>query len=72
MLLGEVVSEVGELPEGFSSIEVPASSFCKFNVGPGPIPKVVIDAWISLSSLPPEEFGGERTYFDLEVYPETN
>lgn len=45
MILGELVSEVTNLPEGLISVTVPAHRFCRFDCGPGPLPKVVIDAW---------------------------
>ncbi|CAD8194513.1 unnamed protein product [Paramecium pentaurelia] len=71
IVLGEMVSEVNDLSEGLVAVTVPAHRFCCFDCGPGPIPKVVIDAWSSLSTLSPEELGGVRSYdFDFEVYPE--
>ncbi|CAD8099116.1 unnamed protein product [Paramecium primaurelia] len=71
MVLGEMVSQVTDIPEGLVAVKVPAHHFCRFDCGPGPIPKVVIDAWQSLPNLTSEEFGGVRSHdFDFEVYPE--
>ncbi|CAD8093707.1 unnamed protein product [Paramecium primaurelia] len=71
MVLGEMVSEVTDLPEGLVAVIVPEHRFCRFDCGPGSIPKVVIDAWQSLPNLSPEELGGARSYdYDFEVYPE--
>ncbi|CAK79197.1 unnamed protein product (macronuclear) [Paramecium tetraurelia] len=71
MVLGEMVSEVTNLPEGLIAVTVPAHRFCRFDCGPGPIPKVIIDAWQSLPKLSPDELGGTRSYdYDFEVYPE--
>ncbi|CAD8182467.1 unnamed protein product [Paramecium octaurelia] len=71
MVLGEIVSDASNVPEGMVSVQVPAHRFCRFDCGPGPIPGVVIDAWQSLCKLTPEDFGGVRTHdYELEVYPE--
>lgn len=68
MLLGEVVSEVGELPDGLVAVIIPAHSFCRLDCGSGQIPDIVIDAWQSLRQTS-EELGGERSYdYDFEVY----
>ncbi|CAK57064.1 unnamed protein product (macronuclear) [Paramecium tetraurelia] len=56
MVLGEVVSEVTDLPEGLVAVTVPAHHFCRLDCGPGPIPKVVIDAWQSLPKFNPLRF----------------
>ncbi|CAD8162504.1 unnamed protein product [Paramecium pentaurelia] len=71
MVLGEIVSDATNVPEGMVSVQVPAHRFCRFDCGPGSIPGVVIDAWQSLCQLTPEDFGGVRTHdYELEVYPE--
>ncbi|CAD8090479.1 unnamed protein product [Paramecium sonneborni] len=71
MILGEVVSEVTDLPDGLVAVKVPAHRYCRFDCGPGPLPKVVIDAWQSLPNLSPQQLGGTRSHdFDFEIYPE--
>ncbi|CAK66670.1 unnamed protein product (macronuclear) [Paramecium tetraurelia] len=71
IVVGELVSEVTNVPEGMVSMQVPAHRFCRFDCGPGPIPDVVIEAWQTLGKLNPQDFGEDRTHdFELEVYPE--
>ncbi|MES2504275.1 MAG: GyrI-like domain-containing protein [Myxococcota bacterium] len=66
---GEDVSEIAELPEGFVSHRIPAQHYAKFMTEPGPLPGVVIQAWMSIWNMTDDELGGKRTYeTDFELY----
>ena len=67
--VGEKVSEVGELPHGFTTITLPEGPYSRFVCGPGPLPKLCVNAWQKIWRMPQEEVGGERAYHaDFEVY----
>lgn len=69
--LGEEVSSVEEVPDGLSSLVVPAGAYTKFTTMPAPIPHVIMDAWQKIWQLDASELGGERKYaVDFEIYDE--
>lgn len=69
--IGEEVTEVTEIAEGFESIIIPASQYVKFTNGPDKMPNVCISAWQQIWAMKPADFGGERAYIaDFEVYDE--
>ncbi|CAD8126472.1 unnamed protein product [Paramecium sonneborni] len=71
ILVGEVVTEVGVVPEGMEVYDVEESDYAKFQGGPGPIPDIIKQTWSSLHKIKPEEWGGKRTYkTEFEVYRE--
>lgn len=67
--LGQAVAHANDLPEGFSTITLPAQQYCKFTTNPGPFPDVVINAWQSIWTMNANDFGSERAYVaDFELY----
>lgn len=69
--IGELVDEVTTIPEGFSVIEIPNQTYAKMTVGPGQMPKILIDAWVQIWKMTDHDFGGRRSYaVDFEVYDE--
>ncbi len=69
--IGEEVTSVDHIPEGFTSLIIPAQTYAKFTNKPGPMPQVCIEMWQKIWALPPNELGGERKYTtDFEVYDE--
>lgn len=69
--IGEEVTSMDTLPEGVSTLLIPAQRYVKFTTEPGPMPHVAIEAWQKIWSMSPEELGGIRSYItDFEVYDE--
>ena len=69
--IGEEVSSVEEVPEGFAVLTIPAQTYAKFTVGPGPMPGVLIKAWQDVWKMTEEDQGGKRRYHtDFEIYDE--
>lgn len=69
--IGEEVTSLDTLPEGFHKLIIPNQRYAKFTTGPAPMPQVIIDAWNAIWKMTPQEFGGERRYHtDFEVYDE--
>lgn len=67
--IGEAVSSIDEIPEGFTSKKISAGKFTKFTTEPGPMPMVVIKAWQHIWGLSSDGLGGQRNYLaDFEVY----
>lgn len=65
--LGE---EVDPKASNLETIEIPEGTYIKFTTDPGPMPKVIIDAWHEIWALEEEgTLGGKRLYgVDFEVY----
>ncbi len=70
--IGEEVTDVDKIPEGFSKIIIPSQKYVKFtNEVAGPMPKICIDMWQKIWQMTPEQFGGNRSYkADFELYDE--
>jgi predicted transcriptional regulator YdeE len=69
--VGEKVSALDNIPEGFCTLKIPAQTYAKFTNTPGPMPQVCIDMWQRIWQMTPQEFGGDRTFLaDFEVYDE--
>ena len=69
--LGEEVDSFDNLPEGFSSLVIPAQKYAKFTNGPGPMPSVCVDLWMKIWQMNESDFGGKRSYIaDFEIYDE--
>lgn len=69
--VGEVVSSFENIPEGFSTLTIPAQHYVKITAGPGSMPQVCIQTWQEIWATSPQALGGERNYFaDFEVYDE--
>jgi len=69
--IGEEVTEVAELPDGFVSIKIPKQTYAKFTTDSGPMPDVVRDAWYKIWAMSEEALGGKRNFqADFEVYDE--
>lgn len=78
---GEYTYFVGERAEPIASDDgsletliIPAQKYIKFDIGPGIMPNVCIQAWEKIWKMSPEELGGIRKYAaDFEVYgPDMN
>jgi len=68
---GEEVVAFNELPEGFSSITIPAQDYAKFTNAPGVMPEVCVNMWKKIWQMKPEDLTGERGYqADFELYDE--
>jgi predicted transcriptional regulator YdeE len=69
--LGEEVTSLEQVPEGFKTLVIPAQAYTKFTTLPGPMPGVVIDAWQKIWSMTDQELAGKRAYCaDFELYDE--
>lgn len=67
--IGEEVTTVQDIPEGYAMTTIPKGSYAKFTSEKGPMPFVVIDLWKRIWSLSPNELGGKRRYAtDYEVH----
>jgi predicted transcriptional regulator YdeE len=68
--IGEEVTSLEDLPEGFKAITIPPQNYVKFTNGPGPMPDVCVNMWKEIWKMTPEELG-ERAYIaDFELYDE--
>lgn len=55
----------------FTTLTIPASSYIKFECGPGEMPMICIDSWKKIWQMQDAELGGKRTYIaDFEIYDE--
>lgn len=69
--LGEEVSSVDNVPEGFSAIKLPEGNYSLFTTQPAPLPHVILDAWYNIWQMTAEELGGMRRFHsDFEIYDE--
>lgn len=69
--IGEEVSSFDNVPDGASTLVIPAQHYAVFTNGPGPMPGVCIETWQHIWGLTAEEMGGERNYLaDFELYDE--
>ena len=69
--IGEEVSSIDEIPEGFETLTVPAQTYAKFTNGPGSMPEVLRKPWEQIWKMSKEEIGGTRAYHtDFEIYDE--
>ncbi|WP_032112168.1 GyrI-like domain-containing protein [Candidatus Paracaedibacter symbiosus] len=67
--IGEEVTEVDELPEGISMLEIPAGTYLKLTTDSGAMPFVIINAWQKIWQLFQGGDQGKRRYqIDFEVY----
>jgi predicted transcriptional regulator YdeE len=68
-LIGEEVSSFDNLPEGCSTLSIPAQHYAVFSNGPGPMPDICIQLWQKIWAMSPEALGGTRAYqTDFELY----
>jgi predicted transcriptional regulator YdeE len=69
--MGEEVLSFDDLPEGFSTLTIPAQQYTTFSSDPGPMPDVCIALWQKIWNMTPEALGGARAYqTDFELYDE--
>ncbi len=69
--IGEEVSSFDDLPEGLSTLTIPAQQYTTFSSDRGPMPDVCINLWQKIWSMTPEALGGARAYqTDFELYDE--
>lgn len=69
--IGEEVSELNNVPEGFQQLVVPKQQYAKFTTTPAPMPDVIVNAWKEIWEMSPKQLGGHRSYeTDFEVYDE--
>lgn len=67
--IGEAVESLDQIPDGYTSLTIPAGEYTKFTTQAGPMPTVVINAWQNIWSLNDTQLGGARAYkADFEVY----
>ena len=67
--IGEEVTSLDDVPEGFSSLIIPAQNYVVFTNQPGAMPAVCIDMWQKIWTMTAADFGGERAYrADFEIY----
>jgi len=69
--IGEEVTSLENVPEGFSALTIPAQKYSKFTTDAGPMPAVVQNAWQEIWKVMDGEQKGLREYrADFEVYDE--
>lgn len=69
--IGEEVTELNSIAEGFETLIIPAQKYAKFTSEPGPMPMVCIDMWKAIWKMSDADLGGKRAYLaDFEVYDE--
>lgn len=69
--MGEEVLSFEDLPEGFSTLTIPAQQYTTFSSDPGPMPDVCIALWQKIWNMTPKALGGVRAYqTDFELYDE--
>lgn len=69
--IGEEVSSIDAVCEGFDVLVIPQGDYLKFTAGPGAIPIIVISTWQKIWQLFQKNEHGKRLYkVDYEVYDE--
>ena len=69
--VGEEVSSFDDVDPIFDTHIIPKQTYVKFNVGPGGMPEICINAWQEIWKMTPETLGGKRNYIaDFEIYDE--
>jgi predicted transcriptional regulator YdeE len=69
--VGEEVEFFNNVDPIFEKLTIPMQKYIKFNVGPGKMPTICIDAWKNIWKMTPEDLGAKRAYIaDFEVYDE--
>lgn len=69
--IGEQVESFDTIPDGFTTLSVPAQRYAKFTNGPGAMPEVLREPWEKIWTMNESDFGGKRRYHtDFEVYDE--
>jgi predicted transcriptional regulator YdeE len=69
--IGEEVTSLENIPDGFESLIIPPQLYAKFINEPGPMPAVCIDMWQNIWKMNAADLGGTRSYIaDFEVYDE--
>jgi predicted transcriptional regulator YdeE len=69
--IGEEVSLLDTLPEGFEILVIPKQDYAKFTTTPAPMPDVLVNAWQEIWKMTPRQLGGKRCYqTDFEIYDE--
>lgn len=67
--IGEEVTDINGVPEGFDMLIIPAQTYDKFTTNPGQMPDVIRNAWFEIWEMYPK--AGQRKYLtDFEVYDE--
>jgi predicted transcriptional regulator YdeE len=70
--IGEEVTHFDDLSminEGLKSLSISAAKYQKFTTESGKLPDVVIQAWMEIWKMSPQDLGGERAYLaDFEIY----
>lgn len=68
--IGQEVTSFENVPEGFSTLEIPAQNYAKFTTKAGAMPDVCIDAWMSIWAMDEHELGARAFVADFELYDE--
>lgn len=67
--IGEEVNSLENIPESLQILKIPMAKYQKFTTSSGKMPEVVINAWMDIWKMTPDNFGGKRAYIaDFEVY----
>jgi len=70
-LLGVRVTAVDKVPEGMTTVTVPAGKYAVVPSDTGPLPEILPKVWMRISKMPASELGGQRAFKDdFEVFPE--
>jgi len=68
-LLGARVTSTAQVPSGMVAMRVSPGRYAIFTSDKGPVPKVVVDTWQKIWSVPKGSPGADRAYkTDYEVY----
>jgi predicted transcriptional regulator YdeE len=70
-ILGCRVTSTANIPAGMIDTKVPTGRYAIFTSAKGPIPKIVVETWQKIWSVPKNSPGGGRSYkADYELYDE--
>jgi predicted transcriptional regulator YdeE len=69
--IGEEVESFDNVPDDFTKITIPEQKYIKFTTSHGPMPAIVISAWMEIWNMTAKESGATRSFTtDFEVYDE--
>lgn len=68
--IGEEVKSLDEQDQSeFASLIIPSGSYQKFTTEKGKIPDIIMESWMNIWQMRPEDLGGKRNYIvNYEVY----
>ena len=69
--MGEKVSTISNVLEGFETITIPGQTYVKFTTNPGDMPDVIRNTQFEIWGMDEKALGGKRSYgADSGVYDE--